>query len=295
VFSHRSNPNNHKMSGYPQQPGYNPEYGYQTGQGYQQPNYGGAGGAYQQPAYPPQQGYTPQPGYPPQYPATGYGVPSSQPVTVNVVNTQNQTSAAPVVFLGRNYDSDIAPALIIFIIGWFCCFVWVAGFRFIRSPNGVARALGIVSVVLFFSSLIAIVVSISVSVAAVNNVANNNPSSSSTTVYGSGSSSSIYVPSGTNYVSIYTSGCWTGQGMTYCTSSSGYSGTSCYLKGTGCGLQYSNFMLLLAQCGGTYGSWTSASSGTSIYTCSSSYLYFTANQPSSYGGGGSLFVTATFY
>eukprot|EP01116_Phalansterium_solitarium_P008105 TRINITY_DN213_c1_g1_i1.p1 TRINITY_DN213_c1_g1~~TRINITY_DN213_c1_g1_i1.p1 ORF type:complete len:310 (+),score=110.78 TRINITY_DN213_c1_g1_i1:81-932(+) len=282
------------MSGYqpvPDHPGYYPQQGYpQQGYGYGQPGYASA-----PPQYPPG-------GYPPQSYQPAYQQPAApaQPVVVNVVNNQSQQqqSYQPVVvpttvFLGRSYESDVAPALTIFIIGWFCCFVWAAGFRFVRSKNTTARVLGIASVILFFMGLAAIVITIVVTVTAANAIAHNYSTSytQSVVVSGAGSSTSVYMSSTYSYATVsYSYGTWKASGQSYSTTTSGYSGTYC--TQSSCPNQYAPLMELEAKCSG-YTSYQTATSG-SLY-CSGSYIYFVPNLPSTQSGSGSVTVTVTFY
>lgn len=279
------------MSGYqplPDQSGYNQGYAYPQ-QAYGQP-----------PAYAPQ-AYNPA--YPPQAYAPSYQQPqpAAQPIVVNVTNNQAQHShAQPVycaprtVFLGRSYDSDVAPALTIFIIGWFCCFVWAAGFRFIRSKNGTAKALGIASVVCFFLSIGAIVTVISVSVAAANavNHASSYTSSYTQTVVIPGSSSaSIYMSSVYSYATVtYSSGTWKASTQTSSTSSNGYYGVAC--SSASCPNQGNPLMELEASCSP---SWSFQQATGNTFYCGGGYMYLKPNLPSTVTGSGMLSVTVTFW
>jgi len=99
-----------------------------------------------------------------------------------MTSNQNQNAVAPqVVFFGRQYQDDVTPALLIFVLGWFCCCIWLGGFKFIKSTNQTAKLLGIGSIVAFFlSSIIVIIIIIVYSIAAAaavsaaNNDCNNN-------------------------------------------------------------------------------------------------------------------------
>jgi len=281
------------MSGYQQLP--NQGYGYQTG--YPQPGYN-------QPAYQP--GYQPQqPGYYQQQ-APAPSAPSG-PIVVNVVNSQQQQTQAPIyqpvrttVFLGRNYESDIAPALIVFIIGWFCCCVWAAGFKFIRSPNGVAKLLGILSVICFFLSIGGLITVIVVTTAAANTLNNAGSTTTQTTTLTVFASSSyvttITVPYWANYVTIsYYSGQWQAPSQTGYTgwvTASGYFGSSC--TNSGCPVYGNPIFELDVKCGST-GTYSKATYWTATY-CSSGYLYFSPNVGSSNMGlgSGSVTVSITF-
>jgi len=103
--------------------------GYQTGYG--QPAYG-------QPAYG-QPAYQPQPGY------------GQQTIIVQ---------QAPAV------DESATTAIIIFIIGWFCCPVWCGGWMFIKSSNGSAKLLGWLSIVMAAVATIITIICIAVVVSA---------------------------------------------------------------------------------------------------------------------------------
>lgn len=270
-------------------PAYNPAYP-------QPPPYQAA------PVYPPS--YAPAYQAPPYQPAPGYS--ASAPIVVNVTNTQNQQQAAPApviaqrtVFLGRNYDSDTGPALIIFIVGWFCCFVWAAGFRYIRSKNMTARALGIASVICFFLAIAAIVIAVVVSVElaneAVNQINNNHGSYSTTYTFTMSQFSmgykSIVVPYQYTTVSISSYGAtWQATSMGYNTDASGYSGTTC---GSNCPMPYENLMSLVAKCdtstpmyiGNSYYGWD-------VTSCNAIYLGYNDYWANSHSG--SIKVTVTF-
>jgi len=62
-------------------------------------------------------------------------------------------------------------SLIIFIAGWFICCVWAVGFKYLKSKHPQAKALGVVSVVLFFMTTITVLIIIIVEVVAVATVA----------------------------------------------------------------------------------------------------------------------------
>lgn len=280
------------MSGYqqvPQYPAYNPAY--PQPQGYSQ-----------QP--PP---YQPAPAYPPPY--QPYPQQAAPPIVVNVTSNQTQQAtqstpivAAPRVFLGRSYDNDVGPALIIFIIGWFTCFVWGAGFMFIRSKNRTAKMLGIASIVMFFLTIAIIVIAVSVSVAeanaAINSYNNNNYYSSYSTTYTIYPNSmyngyySISVPIGYTRASISAYGSWSSSAQVGTCGASGYSGTTC---GSSCPMYYQNVMSLIGKCG-SYGSpFLISSSYTSWYISSCGTIYLGYNDVTSNNHNGYLSVTVTWY
>jgi len=97
-----------------------------------------------QPMYQPQPQMG-QPMYQQQQPMMGQPMYGGQMGQQTVVIAQ-PTSTQTVVSVARNGDADIFPAMMIFIIGWFCCCVWLAGFAYVRSPNMTARMLGWASI-----------------------------------------------------------------------------------------------------------------------------------------------------
>jgi len=265
----------------------------------------------------PQQPYGQQYQPPPQYPYQGYqqqptyAAPAPAPIVVNVTNTQQQ-SAAPAprpvivqpqtVFLGRNYDNEIGPALIIFIVGFFCWCVWAAGFRYIRSKNCTAKILGIASVCMFFSGIIIAVVWIVVVTTTVNEaVKNGGGTSSYSTTYTLYTSnmysgySTVSVPYGysscTVSASSYSS--WSANSQTGSTDADGYPGTTC---GSGCPMYYENVMALVGK-----GSYSSAwqligDTYTTLTVYGGGSLYLGYNDVASTSShSGQMAVTVTWY
>lgn len=264
------------------------------------------------PAYPQPPPYQPAPAYQPAYPPPSYPQQAAQPIVVNVTNNQNQQAtqstpiiAAPRVFLGRSYDNDVGPALIVFIIGWFTCFVWGAGFMFIRSKNRAAKMLGIASIVMFFSTIAIIVIAVSVSVAeanaAINSYNNNNYNSYSTTytLYPSSMNSGYYstgmsitVPYGYSTASISSYGStWSSSAQPGNCGANGYTGTTC---GSSCPMYYGNVMALVGTCGYSGSPVQLGSSYSSWYIGSCSTIYLAYNDATTNSHSGYLSVTVTW-
>jgi len=111
------------------------------------PSYGQQPQGYaQQQSYPPQQ-YQQQPSYgqqPQGYPQGGYNsvvVGVQPPMTSTMVVNVSQVPG----------ENDVMPSIIIFVLGWFFCYVWLGGFAYFKSVNQTARMLGIASIVLYFT------------------------------------------------------------------------------------------------------------------------------------------------
>jgi len=108
-----------------------------------------------QPMYQQQQPMMGQPMYgQPQMGQPMYGQQMGQQTVVIAQPTSTQT----VVSVARNGDADIFPAMMIFIIGWFCCCVWLAGFAYVRSPNTTAKMLAWASIGMGGASTILIII-----------------------------------------------------------------------------------------------------------------------------------------
>ncbi|GAM26147.1 hypothetical protein SAMD00019534_093220 [Acytostelium subglobosum LB1] len=70
------------------------------------------------------------------------------------------------------HAEEVTGALIIFLCGFFLSCIWLAGCIYFRSKNSTARALGILSVVLFILSFILAIIIISIIVATPNQTYN---------------------------------------------------------------------------------------------------------------------------
>ncbi|KAL0212520.1 hypothetical protein RCL1_006146 [Eukaryota sp. TZLM3-RCL] len=87
-----------------------------------------------------------QPGYhgtfaaPP--PATHVPMPSVTYQSTNYIHPVNPT-------YHTNSDADAQSAVIIFILGMCCFFIWVLNFKYLKSPNSIARAIAMVSAIFF--------------------------------------------------------------------------------------------------------------------------------------------------
>jgi len=74
----------------------------------------------------------------------------AQPAPVTTTQTIVNVSRPP-------GDDDLLPAILIFVLGWFVVCVWLGGFAYLRSPNKTAKILGILSVVMYFVSVVCVV------------------------------------------------------------------------------------------------------------------------------------------
>jgi hypothetical protein len=121
--------------GHPEQPLMQGQ-GYQQQQGYGQPAYG-------QPAY----------GQP------AYGQPQQQGYAQQTIIVQQGSS---------NGDESAVTAIVIFVLGFFCCPVWCGGWLFIKSANGSAKLLGWLSIVMAAVATVITIICIAVIVSAAN-------------------------------------------------------------------------------------------------------------------------------
>jgi hypothetical protein len=124
--------------GHPEQPLMQGQ-GYQQQQGYGQPAYG-------QPAY----------GQP------AYGQPQQQGYAQQTIIVQQGSS---------NGDESAVTAIVIFVLGVFCCPVWCGGWLFIKSNNGSAKLLGWLSIVMAAVATIITIICVAVIVSAANETA----------------------------------------------------------------------------------------------------------------------------
>ncbi|EGC39287.1 hypothetical protein DICPUDRAFT_93629 [Dictyostelium purpureum] len=75
-------------------------------------------------------------------------------------------------------NKDTTGAVIIFILGFFISCIWLAGCMYFRSPNKLARGLGILSVVFFCVGVIVAIIVLSVALASSQPYQNFSSSSS---------------------------------------------------------------------------------------------------------------------
>eukprot|EP00998_Keelungia_sp_KM082_P007771 NODE_3958_length_832_cov_48.480851_g3935_i0.p1 GENE.NODE_3958_length_832_cov_48.480851_g3935_i0~~NODE_3958_length_832_cov_48.480851_g3935_i0.p1 ORF type:complete len:233 (+),score=20.15 NODE_3958_length_832_cov_48.480851_g3935_i0:77-700(+) len=99
---------------------------------------------------------------------------SQQQYATNYPNAQPvyppQQVVQPVfVVTPRDDSSNDCVAIVIFLVGFCCCPVWLAGALFLRSPSGTARGFGALSI---FCALVTLAVTIAVVVTLVNSVQN---------------------------------------------------------------------------------------------------------------------------
>ncbi|ELP91481.1 hypothetical protein EIN_144110 [Entamoeba invadens IP1] len=65
------------------------------------------------------------------------------------------TAQAPVVKTKSNDDADLISSLLFFVLGFFCCCIWIVVYRkFKHSGNDSARMFAIISLVFFIISFI---------------------------------------------------------------------------------------------------------------------------------------------
>lgn len=135
-------------------PAYTPSpQGYVPQEGYAPPPQGYV-------AAPPQQGYVAAPAYTAQ--PVGYVQPTVQYAQPTVV--VQQPAIVQTTYSNDDGKDDVMPSLLIFIIGWFCCCVWCAGWKWIKSPNPSARLFAILSVVMAFLGGASIIIGVVVGV-----------------------------------------------------------------------------------------------------------------------------------
>jgi len=87
----------------------------------------------------------------PQVMYTGQPMVMEQPVVYPVQTTIVQTTRSP-------YEDDMIFSFLIFGLGFLCCCIWLAGFRYIKSPNASARAAAIGSIACYFISIIIVII-----------------------------------------------------------------------------------------------------------------------------------------
>jgi hypothetical protein len=109
------------------------------------------------------QGYQQQQGYgQPAYGQPAYGQPQQQGYAQQTIIVQQGSS---------NGDESAVTAIVIFVLGFFCCPVWCGGWLFIKSNNGSAKLLGWLSIVMAAVATVITIICVAVIVSAANETA----------------------------------------------------------------------------------------------------------------------------